>query len=146
MNNIEPNKILFKTLDLLETLPYFLNGDNFSILVRFTNKFNIKLIIVIDRYIDESFILKYDNQEEKIYSKDVILKIIKFILKKHYIYDIDFNSREQSNNLFYCNDQECLEVRKIATKTIQKEFRKSKEYAAWEGHPLRLKKLGYFKV
>jgi len=142
MENTNPNKILKKTIDLLELLPQFgQHHDNFSIIVQYKNLTNNLLNISIE-YVNYSFIVN----NNKVYSKIGLLNIINIFKKNMSIYNIDFNSPEHANNLFYCNTSDCLKNKKIASIKLQQSFRRSREYAAWNGSPKRLEKQGYFNL
>jgi len=56
---------------------------------------------------------------------------------------------EQMILLFDCRGNNCMDVKRIAAKKIQKRFRKSRGYAEWEGNPnreyRRIKAEGLFK-
>jgi hypothetical protein len=138
---LDPREILKDTIKLLNYEPLNLTIS----------------VLVYDFSIDDSHyyhITKQDgrlnfvieNSSLNIDSVDSFFKVISY----YALQEINISNGVTETLLFECGPENCMDYQRAkkeySTKKIQKNFRKSREYAAWKYSPERLQQQGFFNT
>ena len=144
MENVDPRKVLEHCFHILSMYPD--NALRINVYIGSNEIHSITDDIFYIIHLNEIF--EFESElDQDVYNANNLNEFLIFLKNKPItLVELENNLEEDTLVLYRCRNLNCFDTKRWASTVIQDKFRKSRNYAAWNWSPEKIKARGEFEV